>query len=297
MVSIVITTYNRRAFLKEAVLSVLDQDYQDKEIIIIDDGSTDGSFEEVRGFSLRYVWKQNGGISSARNIGIDISNGEFIAFLDVDDLWKKGKLTKQVQTMIENQIDISYTDEIWVRNGERLNQRDRHRKYSGLIFERCLPLCIISPSSVVIKRKVFDEVGLFDEDLPVCEDYDMWLRITSRYPVLFIDKPFIIKRGGHKDQLSRAYEAIDRFRIQSLAKILKSNILNMEMRNAALNELKKKCRIYALGAKKRGRFQESSNYMKLFETLENQPLTYYSPGDCANQGVAGSRSPMGLENV
>jgi glycosyltransferase involved in cell wall biosynthesis len=296
MVSIVITTYNRKAFLKEAVLSVLNQDYQDKEIIIIDDGSTDGSFEEVREFSLRYVWKQNGGISSARNMGIDISNGEFIAFLDVDDLWKKGKLTKQVQTMIEDKIDISYTDEIWIRNGERLNQRDRHRKYSGLIFERCLPLCIISPSSVVIKRKVFDEVGLFDEALPVCEDYDMWLRITSRYPVLFIDKPFIIKRGGHKDQLSRAYEAIDRFRIQSLAKIIQSNILNSGMRTAAINELKKKCRIYALGAKKRGRFQESSNYMKLLETLENQPLAS-SLGECANQGVAGSRSPMGLEKV
>jgi len=296
MVSIVITTYNRRAFLKEAVLSVLDQDYQDKEIIIIDDGSTDGSFEEVRKFPLRYVWKQNGGISSARNMGIGISNGEFIAFLDVDDLWKKGKLTKQVQTMIENQIDISYTDEIWIRNGERLNQRDRHRKYSGFIFERCLPLCIISPSSAVIKRKVFDKVGLFDEDLPVCEDYDMWLRITSRYPVLFIDKLFIIKRGGHQDQLSRAYEAIDRFRIQSLAKIIQSNTLSSEMRTAALNELKKKCRIYAMGAKKRGRFQESNAYIQLYETLANQPLAS-SLGECANHGVAGSRSPMGLEKV
>jgi len=296
MVSIVITTYNRRAFLKEAVLSVLDQDYQDKEIIIIDDGSSDGSFEEVRKFPLRYVWKQNGGISSARNMGIGVSNGEFIAFLDVDDLWKKGKLTKQVQTMIENQIDISYTDEIWIRNGERLNQRGRHRKYSGMIFERCLPLCIISPSSVVIKRNVFDEVGLFDEDLPVCEDYDMWLRITSRYPVLFIDKLFIIKRGGHQDQLSRAYEAIDRFRIQSLTKIIQSNTLSTKMRTAALNELKKKCRIYAMGAKKRGRFQESNAYIQLYETLANQPLAS-GLRECVNQGVAGSRSPMGLEKV
>jgi len=296
MVSIVITTYNRRAFLKEAVLSVLDQDYQDKEIIIIDDGSTDGSFEEVRKFPLRYVWKQNGGISSARNMGIGVSNGEFIAFLDVDDLWKKGKLAKQMQTMIENRIDISYTDEIWIRNGERLNQRGRHRKYSGFIFEQCLPLCIISPSSVVIKRKVFDEVGLFDEDLPVCEDYDMWLRITSRYPVLFIDKLFIIKRGGHQDQLSRAYDAIDRFRILSLTKIIQNNTLSSEMRTAALNELKKKCRIYAMGAKKRGRFQESNAYIQLYETLANQPLAS-SLGECANQGVVGSRRPMGLEKV
>ena len=272
MVSIVITTYNRRSFLKEAVLSVINQDYQDKEILVIDDGSTDRSFEEVRGLPLRYVWKENRGISSARNMGINISRGEFIAFLDVDDLWKKGKLTRQLEKMIEIQIDISYTDEIWIRNGEHLNQKDRHKKYSGDIFERCLPLCIISPSSVVIKRKILDEVGLFDETLPVCEDYDIWLRITSRYPVLFIDKPLIIKRGGHKDQLSRAYEAIDRFRIQSLAKIIQSNTLNPEMKNAALSELKKKCRIYAMGAEKRGRFKESDTYMQLYETLANQPL-------------------------
>jgi GT2 family glycosyltransferase len=129
---------------------------------------------------------------------------------------------------------------------------------------------------VVIKRKVFDEVGFFDETLPVCEDYDMWLRITSKYPVLFIDKPFITKRGGHKDQLSRNYESMDRFRIKSLAKIIQSDALNPEMRTAALIELSKKCMIYAMGAKKRGRFQEADYYLKLCGTLENQPLTYDS---------------------
>jgi glycosyltransferase involved in cell wall biosynthesis len=296
MVSVVITTYNRRAFLKEAVLSVLNQDYKDKEIIVIDDGSADRSFEEVRGLPLRYVWKQNGGISSARNMGIVISQGEFIAFLDVDDLWKKGKLTAQVQKMIEDRIDISYTDEIWIRDGKHLNQRDRHRKYSGFIFERCLPLCIISPSSVVIKRYVFEEIGLFDETLPVCEDYDMWLRISSRYPVLFIDKPFITKRGGHEDQLSRVYKGIDRFRIQSLIGIIQSNALQPEMRTAALSELRKKCTIFAMGAQKRGRFHEADKYMRLCETLENRPLTL-SSGQGTCQGLAGSKSPTGLAKV
>lgn len=273
MVSVVITTYNRKHFLREATLSVLNQDYQDKEIIIIDDGSTDNSFEEARGLPVRYVWKGNGGISSARNMGIAVSKGEFIAFLDVDDLWKKDKLTEQIRKMKEDQIPVSYTDEIWIRNGERFNQRDRHKKYSGFIFEQCLPLCIISPSSVVIRREVFVEVGFFDETLPVCEDYDMWLRITSKFPVLFLEKPFIIKRGGHKDQLSRAYKAIDRFRIESIEKILRSNVLDSKMRIAALNELRKKCRIYSTGAKKRGRFQEADYYLRLCETLENQPLS------------------------
>jgi len=296
MVSIVITTYNRRAFLKEAVLSVINQDYKNKEVIVVDDGSFDGSSEEVRHLPLRYVWKQNRGISSARNMGIQVSKGEFIAFLDVDDLWKKGKLTQQMSIMADNDADISYTDEIWIRNGEHLNQKNRHKKYSGFIFERCLPLCIISPSSVVIRRKLFDEVGLFDESLPVCEDYDMWLRITCRYPVLFIDKQFIIKRGGHKDQLSRAYRAMDRFRIQSLVKIIQSSTLNPEMRKVALNELKRKCIIYAMGAKKRGRFQESNAYMQLYETLANQPLVS-GLKDRVIQGLAGSKRPIGLEKV
>ncbi len=274
MVSVVITTYNRRAYLREATQSVISQDYKDKEIIIVDDGSSDNSFLEVKGLPVRYVWKQNGGISSARNMGIGVSQGEYIAFLDVDDLWKKGKLTAQMEAMQTNHAAISYTDEIWIRNGKHLNQGNRHRKYTGFIFEQCLPLCIISPSSVVIKRSIFDKVGLFDEILPVCEDYDMWLRITSRYPVLFIDKPLITKRGGHTDQLSRAYEAIDRFRIQSLVKIMQSGIVSdLSMRALALAELKKKCRIFAKGAKKRGRFQEADHYLKLCDTLENQLLS------------------------
>jgi glycosyltransferase involved in cell wall biosynthesis len=99
MVSVVITTHNRRAYLKQAVLSVLDQDYKDKEVIVVDDGSTDNSLEEIKGLPVRYVWKLNGGISSARNTGIRVSNGEYIAFLDVDDLWKKGKLSKQMELM------------------------------------------------------------------------------------------------------------------------------------------------------------------------------------------------------
>jgi glycosyltransferase involved in cell wall biosynthesis len=267
MVSVIITTYNRRGFLKEAVLSVLNQDYKDKEVIVVDDGSTDGSDEEISGLSVGYVWKENGGISSARNKGIEVSSGEYLAFLDVDDLWRKGKLSEQMKLMQEYDVPISYTDEIWIRNGKRLNQKLRHRKYSGQIFERCLPLCIISPSSVVIKRKVFDRVGLFDESLPVCEDYDMWLRITARYPVLFIESPLIVKRGGHADQLSRSYEAMDRFRVQSLVKILSSGALDEEMKAAAGRELREKCRILAIGAKKRGKVEEAEYYQELAKNI------------------------------
>ena len=263
MVSIIITTYNRRSYLKEAVLSVLNQDYEAKEVIVVDDGSTDTPYEEIKDLPVRYVYKPNKGISSARNAGIKASRGDYIAFLDVDDLWMKGKLSCQMELMEKEGYLISYTDEIWIRNGKRINQKLRHRKYSGWIFEQCLPLCIISPSSVLMKREVFDHAGLFDEALPVCEDYDMWLKITSRYQVLFIEKPLITKRGGHEDQLSRRYEAMDRFRIQSLFNILKSHTLPLPMHHAALEELKRKCRIYALGAEKRGKEEEVAYYESL----------------------------------
>jgi glycosyltransferase involved in cell wall biosynthesis len=238
------------------------------EVIVIDDGSRDGSADELLGLPLWYVWKENGGISSARNLGISLAKGDFIAFLDVDDLWKKDKLSVQMRLMKEQASLISYTDEVWIRNGKKLNQGHRHRKYSGLIYQHCLPLCIISPSSVVIDRQIFDVVGLFDESLPVCEDYDMWLRISCRHPVLFVDRQLIVKQGGHADQLSRRFEAMDRFRIKSLAKVLSQGILTPEQRVSTLAELRKKCAIYAQGARKRGRLEEAVEYATLPGTLD-----------------------------
>ena len=256
MVSVIITTFNRKSFLRAAALSVLGQDYRDMEVIVIDDGSTDGSQEEIRDLPVRYIRKENGGISSARNKGIEAAQGSHIAFLDVDDLWKRKKLSTQMSAMAGSGCDISYTDEVWIRNGKHLNQKLRHRKYSGFIFEKCLPLCIISPSSVLMHRRIFDEVGLFDESMAVCEDYDMWLRVTARFPVLFIEKPLIIKQGGHADQLSRKYPAMDRFRIESIAKILGTGILNDEMCIAAKKELIEKSRVYISGAAKREKTEE-----------------------------------------
>ena len=263
MVSAIITTYNRRAFLAEALQSALRQDFRDKEIIVVDDGSTDGSREVVKGLHVRYEWKENGGVSSARNLGIALAKGEYLAFLDADDLWKKDKLSVQMAAMEAEGHRLSYTDELWLKNGRPFNQKKRHRKYSGFIYARCLPLCIISPSSVVIERELLKEAGPFDESLPVCEDYDMWLRICSRHPVLFIPRPLIVKRGGHADQLSRSFEAMDKYRIRSLVKMLESGELKGDLRQRTRDELRRKCAIIAQGARKRGRPEEAAEYLSL----------------------------------
>lgn len=268
MVSVVITTYNRRHFLREAVVSVMKQDYRDYEIIVVDDGSVDDSFKEIDDLPVRYIWKENGGVSSARNAGIEVSKGGYVAFLDVDDLWKRKKLSIQMEAMNRGGYDISYTGEIWIRNGNRINQKKIHRKYSGDIFLFCLPRCIIGPSSALIKKDIFKEVGLFDETLPVCEDYDMWLRITSRFNVLFIDEKLIIKRGGHADQLSSKYETLDQFRIKSLFKLYNSTALSNKNRELLKAELLKKADIYIGGAARRNKLNEIDYFTNIVEEVK-----------------------------
>ena len=116
----------------------------------------------------------------------------------------------------------------------------------------------------MLKKSLFDDVGVFDEQLPACEDYDLWLRISCRYPVHLIDTPLIIKRGGHADQLSKA-AGLDKYRIQSLVKIIESGLLTPKQRRAAIATLKEKCEVYAGGCRKRGRQEEANNYCRLAE--------------------------------
>ncbi len=157
---------------------------------------------------------------------------------------------------------ICQTEEVWIRNGMRVNPKKRHRKPSGLIFKPSLALCLVSPSAVMVRRKLFDEVGLFDEALPACEDYDLWLRVSCRIPIHLIDKPLTVKRGGHRDQLSRQ-DSLDKYRIRSLVKLIESGILTISQRNAAVLTLRKKCGVYANGCLKRGRVEEAARYTSL----------------------------------
>jgi len=268
-VSVIIPTYNRGWILTEAIDSVLAQDYEDYELIVVDDGSTDNTREilDAYGQDIMVLRQANKGVSSARNRGIAEAGGQLVAFLDSDDLWLPRKLSRQVNFFKLNPAAvINQTEEIWIRNGVRVNPKDRHRKPAGVIFERSLGLCLISPSAVMIKKPLFDAVGGFDENLPACEDYDLWLRISCRYPVHLIDTPLIIKRGGHGDQLSKA-AGLDRFRIQSLEKIIESGRLTGSQYRAAVYKLQDKCVIYAGGCRKRGREADAKYYEALAESV------------------------------
>lgn len=264
LISVVIPTFNRAWILKEAIDSVLAQTCRNYELIVVDDGSTDDTGMLLKGFEdIIVIHQENRGVSAARNKGIARASGELIAFLDSDDLWLPEKLSVQVAFFQENRdADICQTQEIWIRNGKRANPKNRHRKESGEFFERSLELCLVSPSAVMIKKSLFAKVGLFDESLPACEDYDMWLRIGAQYPIYLIDQPLIVKRGGHLDQLS-ATAGLDRYRIQSLAKIIESDILSPNQLKAAQSMMRKKCKIYAGGCKKRGKIDEMAYYEKL----------------------------------
>jgi glycosyltransferase involved in cell wall biosynthesis len=261
-VSVIIPTYNRAGMLKEAIDSVLDQDYSDFELIVVDDGSIDETPQILNcyGGKIKHICQRNQGVSAARNRGIATASGRYMAFLDSDDLWLPGKLTIQTDFLRSTpEALICQTEEIWIRNGVRVNPRERHQKYSGMIFERSLALCLVSPSAVMVRRGLFDKFGLFDESLPACEDYDMWLRVSCRCPVYLINKPFIIKRGGHADQLSRQ-PALDKFRIRAIKKILDSQMLSVDQYNAGVGMLKQKCALYAAGCRKRGRTEEAQYY-------------------------------------
>jgi glycosyltransferase involved in cell wall biosynthesis len=253
--------------LKEAVNSVLAQHFEDMELIVVDDGSTDGTAEEMKRYGGRVKLIQhsgNRGVSAARNRGILQARGKYIAFLDSDDLWVKGKLKIQVAFLDDNpHYPLCYTDEIWIRKGKRVNPMLKHAKYSGWIFEKCLPLCIISPSSAMMRKTLFPKVGFFDEALPVCEDYDFWLRVSARFPIFFINRKLIIKRGGHPDQLSQRSWGNDRYRVIALEKLLSEPYIGSEEKEMILKEMKKKCHILYKGFLRRGKEMEARHYQEI----------------------------------
>jgi len=273
-VSVIIPTFNRARKVVRAISSVLYQTFTDYEIIVVDDGSTDGTEDVIAQFRphIKYLsHSKNSGVSAARNTGIKASQSSLIAFLDSDDYWLPEKLSLQKAFFIQNPESVAcQTEEIWIRSGIRINPRKRHLKPSGDIFEPSLKLCLVSPSAVMLKRSLLNEVGLFDEDLPVCEDYDLWLRISCRNPIYLIDRYLVVKEGGEQGQLSSRDKGMDRFRIKAMANLIRSGRLSKGQLEATLRELSLKCSIYGNGCLKRGRKEEGAFYLKLPEMLKKR---------------------------
>jgi glycosyltransferase involved in cell wall biosynthesis len=270
-VSVIIPTYNRAWALTRAIDSVLAQDFNDLEIVVVDDGSVDDSSKILQSYPQIVVVRQDHrGVSAARNTGIARAAGPLIAFLDSDDVWLPSKVSTQI-AFFNAQPDalICQTEEIWIRDGRQVNPKKRHQKHSGMIFERCLELCIVSPSAVMMRQSLFDAVGFFDETLPACEDYDLWLRVACRFPIYLLEMPLVVKYGGHPDQISKK-SGMDRFRIQALTKILERGLLNASQYGAAVAALRKKCAIYAAGCLKRGRRQEADHYIGIADHFTKQ---------------------------
>lgn len=266
LVSVIIPNYNRKLIINKAIKSVLEQSYNNIELIIIDDGSIDNSYEylkdkyqqEKRIILLKIT---HSGVSAARNKAIKIAKGKWIAFLDSDDFFHLDKIAKQIKYLQENpNYKICHSEEIWFKNQVRINPKKKHLKIGGDIFKRSVELCSISISTVIIHQDIIEDIGLFDENLPACEDYDYWLRVTAKYKILFLPEYLTTKFGGHADQLSQKYYAMDRFRIYALAKIIEAGNLTKEQYEFARNILQKKLMIFLQGAKKHNNLEEYNEY-------------------------------------
>jgi glycosyltransferase involved in cell wall biosynthesis len=271
-VSVILPCWNRAAWLTKSIQSVLDQSFRDFELIVVDDASDDATAEILESYSgnlSSITFTKNLGVSAARNAAISNCDSEWIAFLDSDDFWHPEKLQKQIaQTSIRTECPIHFTDEIWIRKGVRVNPKIKHQKLEGWIFKPSLELCLISPSTVLLRRELFEVHGLFDENLLICEDYDLWLRFTAQHPVALLNEKLMTRHGGHADQLSRSEWGIDRYRVQSINKILNTEKLCPEDRSAAIVVLQKKCGILVNGFRKRGKLKEIEKYEKIANQYE-----------------------------
>lgn len=275
LVSVILPVHNRKDLIKRALKSVIDQIFTDFEIIVVDDCSTDGMTEdEIVLLDKRIRYHRlpfHCGVSKARNDGVRISKGKWIAFIDSDDEWLKQKLKKQIQwTRSHEEFEIVQTKEIWIRNGKRVNTPKTHEKFEGDLFYAGLDRCMITPSSVLLTRSLFDRAGGFNESLPACEDYDLWLRICRNHPVGLIDEYLLIRYGGHSDQLSANVMGLDRFRIRTILGLLERNQLHESQKLVAITTLKQKATVVANGYLKRGNPELYERFISIVKRFDSE---------------------------
>ena len=271
-ISAIIPTFNRSSTLLRAIDSVLNQTFSCLEVIVVDDGSTDDTEKLLQSYieskKIKYIKTVNRGVSAARNLAIEEAKGNWVSFLDSDDEWLPEKNQMQLSCFEKTKLPLIHGEEIWIRKGKRVNSKNKHKKFGGDIFEKCLPLCLISPSASMIKKSALKSIGLFNEDYLVCEDYDLWLRFTLKFQVGFVETPIIIKYGGHEDQLSMKYKAMDYYRVKSMRNILLTNQLDIKLEKKVKEEMSKKCSILLTGYQKHNNmsaYNEIEDWMKILE--------------------------------
>jgi glycosyltransferase involved in cell wall biosynthesis len=277
LISVILPTYNRVHTLERAVKSVFIQKMEeglDWELIVVNDGSEDhGETQQLleslsqRESRMSFISTQNKGVSAARNLGVQHAKGEWIAFLDSDDEWLPEKLQVQYQHAVVSGDVWNQTREIWIRNGTRVNPPKHSIKQGGNLFTSSLERCMITPSSVLIQKNVLEQEGGFDESYPACEDYELWLRLTMRYPIGLVDDNYLIRYGGHSDQLSHKYPAMDQFRIRAMYSLWNKNILSQEQKKILEKVLKQKLNVYQKGCIKRARMEEVEWCQTILDSL------------------------------
>jgi len=221
-VSIIVPVYNSLTMLPAALETVFNQTFQDFELILVDDGSTAGSSELLKTYEsrARVLTKKNGGASSARNVGIQIARGEFVAFLDADDLWDSKKLELQVAAFREKpETGVCFTECLYFDSEKEWEANfGRHDNMEGMIFDLILREHFISTTTVMIRRDCLTDIGLFDETLTGCEDYNLFLRLAEKYPYRFLAQP-LAKLRCHDGNLSNNLPQMCRDEVANLDKI------------------------------------------------------------------------------
>lgn len=197
LVSVVIPTYDRAALLRKALESVFAQTWTQYEVIVVDDGSTDSTREIIGQWSdrLTYIWQENRGVAEARNRGTSAARGEWIAFLDSDDLWLPEKLARcmeRVRRAPDTAILFHPMTEI-DDAGNRVRGRSK-RAAAGRIVDRLFAHCFVHTPTVVVRRDVLKQAGGFSAELEVCEDYQLWLRIALKHPFVMVPEPLALRR-------------------------------------------------------------------------------------------------------
>ena len=201
LVSCIVPMFNGERYLAEALDSILAQTWQPVEVIVVDDGSTDGSAAVVAGYGARvsYIYQANAGTAAARNRGLDAAAGAFIAFLEQDDLWHEEKLARQMarfEARPELELCMSHMQNFWAPEMRAEERRLRGHPFSGELAGYCT-------QAIVVRRDLFDKVGRFDTSMRITSDVDWFLRAEDHGAVTEILPDVLIFRRMHESNLSR----------------------------------------------------------------------------------------------